>query len=169
MIGDRVDDTGNGMGNDADFLESYLPYLLRRADQALSAPFYAVLTKYGVARSDWRVLAVLEQLGELTVLDLAAAALSPQPTVTHSLRRLEKQGLVTRTTGTHDKRQRFVSTTEAGSTLTRTLMSEAKALEADALSTSGDLTGLRQQLALLTESLEAYALSLTAHDEEAAG
>jgi|GEM_PF-6039370 len=143
MISDRVDDIGTDMGNamenDADFLESYLPYLLRRADQALSAPFYAVLTKYGVARSDWRVLAVLEQLGELTVLDLAAAALSPQPTVTH------------------------------GSTLTRTLMSEAKALEADALSNSGDLAGLRQQLALLTESLEACALSLTAHEEEAAG
>ncbi len=156
------------MPDSNEFLDSYLPYLLRRADQALSAPFYAVLTTYGVARSDWRVLAVLEELGELTVLDLAAAALSPQPTVTHSLRRLEKQGLVTRTTGTLDKRQRFVATTPAGSTLTRTLMAEAKALEANALASAGDLSELLDQLTSLTTSIEAYTAAL-ANQTEAAG
>lgn len=150
------------------FLEGYLPYLLRRADQALSAPFYATLNRYGVARSDWRVLVVLEEFGDLTVLDLAAAALSPQPTVTHSLRRLEKQGLVTRKTGTSDRRQRIVSATAAGSKLTRTLIAEAKALEAEALATAGDLAGLLDQLASLTTSLEAHATNLP-EDTKAAG
>ena len=156
------------MTDSSEFLDGYLPYLLRRADQVLSAPFYAVLTNYGVARSDWRVLAVLEELGELTVLDLAAAALSPQPTVTHSLRRLEKQGLVTRTTGTIDKRQRFVATTPAGSKLTRTLMAEAKALEVEALSSAGDLSNLREQLVSLTAAIENYAEHMT-NETEAAG
>ncbi|MGB1381869.1 MAG: MarR family transcriptional regulator, partial [Ilumatobacteraceae bacterium] len=59
------------------FLDGYLPYLLRRADQTLSAPFYAVLNRYGVARSEWRVLAVLAESGEVGVVDLANAALSP--------------------------------------------------------------------------------------------
>jgi len=103
------------------------------------------------------VLAVLEELGELSVLDLAAAALSPQPTVTHSLRRLEKQGLVTRSTGTLDKRQRFVSNTAPGSKLTRTLMAEAKSLESRALASAGDLTELIEQLNELTASLVEHA------------
>ncbi len=140
----------------SDFLDDYLPYLLRRADQTLSAPFYAVLNEYGIARSEWRVLAVLEELGELSVLDLAAAALSPQPTVTHALRRLEKRGLVARTTGTIDKRQRFISMTSAGSALTTTLMAEAKRLEAAALSEAGDLSDLVAKLVELTARIEAH-------------
>lgn len=150
-----------------DFLGSYLPYLLRQADQVLSAPFYAVLTHYGVARSDWRVLAVLAELGEVTVLDLAFASLSPQPTVTHSLRRLEKQGLVSRTRGAHDKRQRFISITPAGSKLTTTLMAEAKTLETDALADAGDLSELVAQLKELTTSLQARAITINATDNAA--
>ena len=77
-----------------DFLDRYLPYLLRKADQTLSESFYAVLAQAGVARSEWRLLSVLEDLGDLRVADLAVAALSPQPTVTHALRRLEDRGLI---------------------------------------------------------------------------
>ena len=51
------------MAHGTGFLDDYLPYLLRRADQTLSAAFYATLTECGVARSEWRVLAVLEELG----------------------------------------------------------------------------------------------------------
>lgn len=137
------------------FLTGYLPYLLRRADQTLSAPFYAVLTSYGVARSEWRLLVVLEELGDLGVVDLAHAALSPQPTVTHALRRLEKRGLITRTPGTQDRRQRVISITSSGSSLTRTLMAEAKRLESDALAESGDLSDLVAQLEKLTAIVEA--------------
>ncbi|NDH23654.1 MAG: MarR family transcriptional regulator, partial [Actinobacteria bacterium] len=105
------------------FLDDYLPYLLRRADQTLSEAFYAVLTESGVARSEWRVLAVLEEIGPLSVLDLTDAALSPQPTVTHAVRRLEARGLVTRTAGATDRRQRIVAITEEGAALTRRLIS----------------------------------------------
>lgn len=149
----------------SDFLGSYLPYLLRRADQTLSVPFYAVLTENAVARSEWRVLAVLEEFGELSVLDLAAAALSPQPTVTHALRRLEKQGFVSRISGTVDKRQRFISITASGSKLTRMLMAEAKRLEAEALDDAGDLSDLKAQLKDLTALLEARSADET--NEEA--
>ncbi|MDW3179021.1 MAG: MarR family transcriptional regulator [Acidimicrobiia bacterium] len=139
------------------FLTGYLPYLLRQADQTLSAPFYAVLTRYGVARSEWRVLAVLQELGELSVADLAVHALSPQPTVTHAVRRLEQQNLVIRTLGTHDKRQRFVSMTPTGATLTTSLMAEAKRLETDLLANAGDLSSLVQQLTDLLVAVESQS------------
>lgn len=144
------------MSADPGFLDDYLPYLLRQADQTLSAPFYDVLSQHEVARSEWRLLAVLEDVGELSVRDLANAALSPQPTVTHALRRLEARGLVQRTLGTEDKRQRFISITDAGSTLTRNLMDEAKALEVDALAAAGDLTALVDRLRSLTTILQTH-------------
>lgn len=153
------------MAPESTFLHDYLPYLLRQADQTLSAPFYAVLTEYGVARSEWRVLAVLEDAGERSVRDLALAALSPQPTVTHALRRLEARGLVQRTLGTEDKRQRFISITAAGSALTQTLMREATALEAAALSDAGDLSDLVTHLRDLTATIESQ---LNERDIEAA-
>lgn len=142
------------------FLSGYLPYLLRQADQTLSAPFYALLARHGVGRSEWRVLAVLYELGELSVADLAAEALSPQPTVTHAIRRLEKRNLVTRALGTDDKRQRFISVTPSGSELTRTLIAGASQLETDALSDAGDLSVLVTQLRQLTSSVESSVARL---------
>jgi DNA-binding MarR family transcriptional regulator len=140
---------------DANFLNGYLPYLLRQADQTLSAPFYAVLTRYGVARSEWRVIAVLHEVGELSVADLANEALSPQPTVTHAVRRLEKHGLVTRTRGTTDKRQRFVALSPSGKQLTATLMNEAKELETDLLADAEHLPELVELLLQLTAAVKA--------------
>lgn len=136
------------------FLDGYLPYLLRQADQTLSEPFYAELTRHGVARSEWRVLAVLNELGELSLVELATAALSPQPTVTHAVRRLEARELVTRTPGKDDKRQRFIALTPEGAALTQSLVETAKAIEAELLAEAGDLTALRQQLVALTTALE---------------
>jgi DNA-binding MarR family transcriptional regulator len=136
------------------FLDDYLPYLLRRADQTLSEAFYAVLTESGVARSEWRVLAVLEELGSLSVLDLTDAALSPQPTVTHAVRRLEARGLVTRTAGATDRRQRIVAVTEEGAALTRRLIRAARRLETAALADLGGGEDLVEPLRRLISSLE---------------
>ena len=150
------------------FLDGYLPYALRRADQTLSAPFYAHLADFGIARSEWRLLAVLYELGELSVLDLADAALSPQPTVTHALRRLEKRGLITRTAGKTDRRQRIVAITPAGEELTTKLIEEAKRLEADHLAEAGNITPLLAALAELT-SLVKQAAATNSTRKEASG
>ena len=147
--GDSSDSRDRGDRDDCgDFLEGYLPYVLRRADQTLSAPFYSALTRYGVARSEWRVLAVLHEFGQLTVLDVASAALSPQPTVTHALRRLEERGLVSRTADVGDRRRRLISMTPAGVELTRALIAEARRLEAAVLD---DIDGLPELVAGLNE------------------
>jgi DNA-binding MarR family transcriptional regulator len=142
------------MAHGTGFLDDYLPYLLRRADQTLSEAFYAVLIESGVARSEWRVLAVLEELGPLSVLDLTDAALSPQPTVTHAVRRLEARGLVTRTAGATDRRQRIVAVTEEGAALTRRLISAARRLETAALADLGGREDLVEPLRRLISSLE---------------
>lgn len=132
------------------FLNSYLPYVLRQTDQTLSAPFYEVLNERGVARSEWRVISVLYELGELNVLDLAEAALSPQPTVTHAIGRLEKRGLILRTPGVADKRQRIISITPDGAELAETLIAEATVLTNEALANVENLESLVDQLQALT-------------------
>lgn len=139
----------------ASYLDSYLPYVLRQADQTLSAPFYAALTRYGVARSEWRVLAVLHDSGEMGVIELATAALSPQPTVTHAVRRLEGRDLVRRRRGSRDGRQRIVSLTDSGSRLTVVLMDEAKRLETELLASAGDISELIDQIHELTANIAA--------------
>ncbi|MEM9464698.1 MAG: MarR family transcriptional regulator [Actinomycetota bacterium] len=142
------------MAHGSGFLDDYLPYLLRRADQTLSEAFYSVLAESGVARSEWRVLAVLEELGPLSVRDLTDAALSPQPTVTHAVRRLEDRGLVTRTAGEADRRQRIVAITPDGAALTQRLIDDARRLETAALAELGDLDELIGGLRHLITSLE---------------
>ena len=141
----------------AGFLGEYLPYILRRADQTLSAGLYALLNEHGVARSEWRVLAVLEERGAMTVLELADAALSPQPTVTHAVRRLEERGLVSREPGATDRRQRIITITAAGSSLTRTLIAEATRLQEQAFATAGEPGDLVDRLRELIAAVESAA------------
>lgn len=136
------------------FLDEYLPYLLRRADQVLSAAFYATLNDFGIARSEWRVLAVLNESDQLSILDLTEASLSPQPTVTHAVKRLAKRGFVASTPGKLDKRKRFISITPSGRALTTKLVAEARLQETKALSEAGNLSGLIQQLQELTRQVE---------------
>ncbi len=137
------------------FLDHYLPYVLRRADQTLSAPFYAVLHAEGVARSEWRVLAVLAEHGEISIAQVVEAALSPQPTVTHAIRRLEDRGLISRVNSEHDRRQRMVSLTDEGTRLTDRLVRIAHQLETRALAQFGDVRSLISQLEELTEAIVA--------------
>jgi len=143
-----------------EFLAGYLPYVLRRADQVLSAPFYQVLTRHGVQRPEWRVLAVLREHESLSMSDLTAAALAPQPTVSHAVARLVERGLVERLQGTDDKRHRFVAATTAGRALAETLVAEASCTEADLLAGAGvdDISDLLAELdALHTRLTRALA------------
>lgn len=149
------------------FLDSYLPYLLRRADQTLSGPFYAQLDHSGIARSEWRVLAVLHRSGAIGVVELAAAALTPQPTVTHAVRRLEERHLLQRKRGHHDKRQRIVVLTPAGAELAAALTEEAFRLQSEALAAAGDVGELVRNLSELMASVDAHIAERTSETRRA--
>lgn len=121
----------------ADFLHTYLPYLLRQADQTLSDAFYRELAVRGVQRSEWRVLAVLHERGSMSINELTRTALSPQPTVTHAVARLEERDLARRFPGVEDKRQRFVELTPVGAELTASLIRTARQVESDVMAAAG--------------------------------
>lgn len=114
-------------------MQSYLPYLLQRADQLVSRQFHQELQNEGIAISEWRVLAVLHEVGEASISTLAELTMLPQPTVTHAVARLEADTHVLRRAGTTDRRQRFVVATPAGTALAERLMATATDRTADVL------------------------------------
>lgn len=133
------------------FLDGYLPYLLHRADSLLSADLHRELADRELQVSEWRVLTMLRDRGALPVGTLADQTTLPQPTVTHAVARLERRGLVVRSSGRTDRRQRFVSTTAAGAALAAELVERASALEGVAL--AGLAESERVQLAAVLRAL----------------
>jgi MarR family transcriptional regulator, organic hydroperoxide resistance regulator len=96
------------------FLDGYLPYLLQRADQLLSAAFHDVLREREIQISEWRVLAVLREDGPLSVGALSERAMLPQPTTSHAVARLEREAYVERRAARGDGRLRIVALSRAG-------------------------------------------------------
>lgn len=109
------------------FLQSYLPYLLHRTDQLLSARFHRALHPRGVSVSEWRILAVLRETPAATITELAERTMLPQPTTTHAVGRLETGALVERTASTVDRRRRLVNLTSNGRQLADELVVAASA------------------------------------------
>lgn len=139
------------------FLEGYLPYLLQRADQLLSARFHRAHRSAGVTSSEWRVLAVLAEHGPLTVSALTRRALLPQPTTTHAVARLEEAGDVVRRATGRDARQRIVTLTAAGRRRAAALI-ELAAAELDATLADAGIdvpAEFAEQLIAISDALEA--------------
>jgi MarR family transcriptional regulator, organic hydroperoxide resistance regulator len=119
------------------FLDGYVPYLLQRADQLLSARFYRSLQRRGVQPSEWRVLAVLLDQGPQSIGALTDRSLLPQPTTTHAVTRLEARGDVRRSTTTVDRRRRIVALTSRGRRRATALIDSAQADLATSMAAAG--------------------------------
>jgi DNA-binding MarR family transcriptional regulator len=139
------------------FLDQYLPYVLQRTDQLLSARFVAELRRRDVEVSEWRVLAVLREVGPSSVAALSERILLPQPTTSHAVSRLAGLGLVRRTVGEHDGRQRIVTLTPAGRRRASELVAAAgRALDRTLADTGIDIDpSLLPTLSALIERLHA--------------
>lgn len=140
----------------ADFLDGYLPYLLQKADHHLSRRLHARLQSVGVQVSEWRVLAVLADHGSLSVQEVADVALLPQPTASHTCRRLEDSDLISRVESDEDRRRRILTLTDDGRELVAGLIEDARAAEASQYELiSDDPADLVQRLTSLIRDLEA--------------
>ncbi len=139
------------------FSEHYIPYLLNRADHVLSARLHQDLNRRGIQTSDWRVLAILLDQGRCTVGELTSHVRLPQPTITHTIARLEKRQHVSRSLGTQDRRKRFVELTAEGASLATELVAIAESYENEALNRFDDADDLRAALHRLITGLEASA------------
>ena len=96
-------------------LERFLPYLLNQAAEETSRGFHAAYRdRYGMTRTQWRVLANLGKFGAMTARDICAISHMEKTKVSRSISALEVTEILTRTTSTQDRRVEILALTAKG-------------------------------------------------------
>ena len=96
-------------------LQLFLPYLLAQAAEAASAGFQRVYRdRYGMLRTEWRVLFHLGIYGQLTAKDIGARARIHKTKISRAVAALEAKRFLTRKRNDADRRQEMLSLTAAG-------------------------------------------------------
>ena len=131
-------------------LDNQLCFRLYTAARLVMQAYYPYFEPLGITYPQYLVLLVLWEKDHQPVNDIAHLLHLETNTVTPLLQRMEKQGLVTRTRGKEDTRQRIVSLTEQG-----------KALEEHAKDIPGCLAG---ELSDKMEDLNCLVASMPALD-----
>ena len=96
-------------------LEEFLPYMLNQAAEASSLTFEKVYkAKYGMLRTEWRVLFHLGLYGQLTASEIGARAKMHKTKISRAVQRLTEQRMVTRDRDTDDRRLEHLTLTKKG-------------------------------------------------------
>ncbi len=96
------------------WLEGFVPYQLYRITNTLNQRLRSRLRGESISLSRWRVLGVLRAAGTLTINEIADRTAMEQPTVSRTVTRLVRDGLLSRRASRQDSRFVEVSLTEAG-------------------------------------------------------
>ncbi len=96
-------------------LEKLATWQLSQASARAHRVLHERLAKAGASGYDYRILAVLGDLGPICQADLGRAAVLDRRDVTHTVRSLQARELVSRRLDPRDGRQTLVELTAAGS------------------------------------------------------
>lgn len=112
----RSTERSKDMPENADFdLGSFLPYMLNQAAEATSKSFHAIYRdRYGMTRTQWRVMANLGKFGAMTARDICALSHIEKTKVSRAVAALEAEGHLLRKPSPEDRRAEILSLTEAG-------------------------------------------------------
>ena len=133
-------------------LENFLPYLLNQAAEASSLSFQQVYKKrYGMLRTEWRVLFHLGLYGQMTASDIGARAGIHKTKISRAVHRLGERRFVGRVTDKDDRRISHLTLTPAGYAAYTDLRGVAEKYEAELLQQldTEEATVLRRALAKL--------------------
>lgn len=119
------------MENDSFDLQDFLPYLLNQAAEAASLSFQRVYRdRYGMLRTEWRVLFHLGLYGRMTATDIGTRSRMHKTKISRAVSALEAKRFLTRTRGDADRRNEFLTLTAAGEAAYRDLSAIARAHDA---------------------------------------
>ncbi len=120
------------MSKSDDFdLQEFLPYLLNQAAEESSLGFQKVYKgRYGMLRSEWRVLFHLGIFGRLTATEIGTKAKVHKTKVSRAVQRLTERRFVKRTRSDEDRRVEWLELTASGQTAYRDLRKVAAEYEA---------------------------------------
>ena len=101
-------------GHGDKWLHNFVPYLMYRITNQLTRRIRGRLRKSGINIARWRVLAVLQAYGKLSLGRIVDLTVMEQPSVSRIVAQLEREGLAKRKVSTEDSRFVHVSLTRAG-------------------------------------------------------
>lgn len=96
-------------------LSDFLPYLMTQAADQLSLEFQTYYReKYGMLRTEWRVVFHLGSFGDLTAKDICERARTHKTKVSRAVSALAEKGYLTRKVDPNDRRHTVLHLTKAG-------------------------------------------------------
>ena len=112
-------------------LIDFLPYLLNQAAEALSLQFQRIYKgRYGMLRTEWRVLFHLGTYGPMTAKEICTRAMLHKTKVSRAVAALEAKRFVSRRTDEGDRRRADLHLTPLGRQAFGDLVNEARAFNA---------------------------------------
>lgn len=94
-------------------LQDFLPYLLNQAAEAASRGFQDIYrSRYGMTRTQWRVMANLGKFGAMTARDICIISHIEKTKVSRAVAGLEHEGLLARSPSSQDRRAEALSLTD---------------------------------------------------------
>jgi DNA-binding MarR family transcriptional regulator len=112
-------------------LVDFLPYLLNQAAEKTSISFQATYkARYGLLRTEWRVLFHLGRYGDMTAKDICDRARLHKTKVSRAVKALEARRYLTRRELPQDRRNEVLSLTRTGQVLYQDLSISARDYDA---------------------------------------
>lgn len=115
-------------------MDDYVPYQFAMISHRLSRALEAVYaSRYGLARTEWRALALASETASCSASDLVERSGLDPVAIHRAVKRLESLGLVSRQSVEHDKRLRPLHVTQKGRRVYEAVAPYALTLEAQLL------------------------------------
>ncbi|MFW8634944.1 MarR family winged helix-turn-helix transcriptional regulator [Cribrihabitans pelagius] len=112
-------------------LQDFLPFLLNRAAEESSLEFQRhYKDRYGMLRTEWRVLFHLGSYGQMTAKEIGARAKIHKTKISRAVAKLSQKRFVTRSRDETDRRAEHLTLTPAGQAAYRDLREVAQAFDA---------------------------------------
>ncbi len=130
-------------------LQEFLPFLLNRAAEESSLGFQqAYKDRYGMLRTEWRVLFHLGIYGQMTAKEISDRAHIHKTKISRAITKLEERRFVSRRRDENDRRSEHLKLTTAGETAYRDLRKVAIDYDAELVAqfSTEDVQLLRRML-----------------------
>ena len=116
-------------------LQDFLPFLLNRAAEESSLAFQShYKDRYGMLRTEWRVLFHLGIYGQLTAKEIGERAKIHKTKISRAVAKLGERRFVTRKRDENDRRAEHLTLTSAGKAAYRDLRAVAEKYDAKTVS-----------------------------------
>ena len=135
-------------------LENQLCFRLYTAARLTMGVYHPYLDPLGITYPQYLVLLVLWEQDKQPVCDIAKKMMLDTNTVTPLLQRMEKSGLINRTRGKEDSRQRIVSLTEKGKAMQEQAKHIPECLSNDMTLKTGDAEEIVKMISTLDKLID---------------